>query len=285
MGQLYDRMYEDFTLGGYSPTTRRIYLAYARMFAKFHMRSPAEMSEPEIRQYLLHLIEQRKVSRQTFKQVRAGLIFLYTVTLRRPVEVEHLAIPRRQVRLPEMLSGSEVAALLAAVESLKYRGILMTMYAGGLRIAEACRLRPEDIDSKRKVIVIRGGKGARDHYTLLSDRLLEFLRDYWRKTRPQGWLFPGHSSAQHVCPAAVRKVFQTALAAAGITKKVTPHVLRHGFATQLLETGVDVTVVQTLLGHASLRATEIYTHISTEHIGRTRSPLDLLGTPEAAVLG
>ena len=133
--------------------------------------------------------------------------------------------------------------------------------------------------------MIRGGKGVRDRYTLLSDRLLEFLRDYWRKTRPQGWLFPGQTSAQHACPAAVRKVFQTALAAAGITKKVTPHALRHGFATHLLETGVDITVVQVLLGHASLRATEIYTHISTEHIGRTRSPLDLLGTPEAAVLG
>ena len=285
MGQLCDRMQEDLKLGGYSPSTRRIYLLYARMFAKFHMRSPAEMSEPEIRQYLLHLIEQRKISRPTFRQVRAGLIFLYTVTLRRPVEVEHLAIPRRQVRLPEVLSGTEVAALLAAVDSPKYRGILLSMYAGGLRITEACRLRPEDIDSKRKVMVIRGGKGRRDHYTLLSQRLLEFLRDYWRKTRPQGWLFPGHTSAQYACPATVRKVFQTALAAAGITKKVTPHVLRHGFATHLLETGVDVTVVQTLLGHASLRATEIYTHISTEHIGRTRSPLDLLGTPEAAVLG
>jgi len=276
MGQLCDRMQEDLKLGGYSPSTCRIYLLYARMFAKFHMRSPAEMSEPQIRQYLLHLIEQRKISRQTFRQVRAGLIFLYTVTLRRPVEVEHLAIPRRQVRLPEVLSGTEVTALLAAVESPKYRGILMSMYAGGLRITEACRLRPEDIDSKRKVMVIRGGKGRRDHYTLLSERLLEFLRDYWRKTRPQGWLFPGQTSAQYACPATVRKVFQTALAAAGITKKVTPHVLRHGFATHLLET---------LLGHASLRATEIYAHISTEHIGRTRSPLDLLGTPEAAVLG
>jgi integrase len=223
-------MQEDLKLGGYSPSTRRIYLLYARMFAKFHMRSPADMSEPEIRQYLLHLIEQRKISRQTFRQVRAGLIFLYTVTLRRPVEVEHLAIPRRQVRLPEVLSGTEVSALLAAVESPKYRGILMSMYAGGLRITEACRLRPEDIDSKRKVMVIRGGKGRRDHYTLLSERLLEFLRDYWRKTRPQGWLFPGQTSAQYACPTTVRKVFQTALAAAGITKKVTPHVLRHASA-------------------------------------------------------
>lgn len=285
MGQLRDRMEEDLKLGGYSPSTRRIYLLYARLFSKFHKRSPAEMSEPEIRQYLLHLIEERKISGQTFRQVRAGLTFLYTVTLRRPLEVEHLAVQRQPVRLPEVLSGTEVAALLAAVQSPKYRGILMTMYAGGLRVSEACHLRPEDIDSKRRVILVRAGKGGRDRYTLLSERLLVFLRDYWRKMRPQGWLFPGHTQARHASPDTVRQVFQTALAAARITKKVTPHVLRHCFATHLLETGNDVTVVQTLLGHASLRATEVYTHISVEHLGRTRSPLDLLGTPDAAVLG
>ncbi len=153
----------------------------------------------------------------SLSEIYQRLIFLYTVTLRRPVEVEHLAIPRRQVRLPEVLSGTEVAALLAAVESPKYRGILMSMYAGGLRITEACRLRPEDIDSKRKVIVIRGGKGRRDHYTLLSERLLEFLRDYWRKTRPQGWLFPGHTSTQYACPATVRKVSGAAARPVGAT--------------------------------------------------------------------
>ena len=285
MGLLRDRMRQDLKLSGYSPSTCKIYLLYARLFAKFHMRSPAEMSEPEIRQFLLHLIEERKISRQTFRQVRAGLTFLYKVTLRRPAEVEHVPIPRRETRLPEVLSGTEVAALLAAVRNPKYRGILMTMYAGGLRVAEACRLQPEDIDSKRRVILVRAGKGGRDRYTLLSERILEFLRDYWRTARPQGWLFPCRTGTQHVSPDAIRIVFRKALSAAGITKKVTPHVLRHCFATHLVETGVDITVVQTLLGHASLRATEVYTHISIEHLGRTRSPLDLLGTPDSGVLG
>lgn len=285
MGLLRERMQEDLKLGGYSASTSKIYLVYARLFAKFHMRSPAEMSEPEIRQFLLHLVEERKISRQTFRQVRAGLTFLYRVTLRRPEEIEHLAIPRRQTSLPEVLSGTEVAALLAAIRNPKYRGLLMTMYSGGLRVAEACRLRPENLDSKRMVILIRGGKGGHDRYTLLSERLLEFLRDYWRKTRPQGWLFPSRTGTQPVTPDAVRFVFRSALGAAGIAKKVTPHVLRHSFATHLLETGVDITVVQTLLGHASLHATQVYTHISVEHLGRTRSPLDLLGTPESSVLG
>jgi integrase/recombinase XerD len=285
MGQLRDRMEEDLKLGGYSPSTRKIYLLYARQFAGFHQRSPAEMSEPEIRQYLLHLVEERKVSGQTFRQVRAGLRFLYAVTLRRPVEVEHLAIPRRQRRLPEVLSGTEVAALLAAIRSLKYRGIVMSMYAAGLRVSEACCLRAEDIDAKRRVILVRTAKGGRDRYTLLSERLLVFLRDYWRRARPHEWLFPGHTPAGHTSPATVRRVFQQALAASGSTKQLTSHALRHSFATHLLESGVDITVVQLLLGHASLRATEVYTHISLEHLGRTRSPLDLLHTPAAAVLG
>jgi len=285
MGLLRDRMQEDLKLSGYSPSTCKIYLLYARLFAKFHMRSPAEMSEPEIRQFLLHLVEERKISRQTFRQVRAGLTFLYKVTLQRPAEIQPLPVPRRQKRLPQVLSGSEVAAVLAGVRNPKYRGVLMAMYAGGLRVAEACRLRPEDIDSKRMVILVHGGKGGRDRYTLLSQRLLEFLRDYWRKTRPCGWLFLSGQGPQHVSPEAVRAVFRSALAGAGITKKVSTHVLRHCFATHLLETGVDIAVVQTLLGHASLRATEVYAHISVEHLGRTRSPLDLLGTPDSGILG
>jgi integrase/recombinase XerD len=285
VGQLRDRMEEDLKLGGYSASTRKIYLLYARQFAGFHRRSPAEMSEPEIRQYLLHLIEERQVSRQTFRQVRAGLKFLYSVTLRRPVEVEHLAIPRRHKRLPEILSGTEVEALLAATRSLKYRGILMSMYAAGLRVSEACCLRPEDIDARRRLILVHAAKGGRDRYTLLSERLLVFLRDYWRRARPQQWLFPGQTRAGHTSPATVRRVFRQALATSGSTKQLTSHALRHSFATHLIESGVDVTVVQMLLGHASLRTTEVYTHISLEYLGSTRSPLDLLGTPAAAVLG
>lgn len=285
MGQLRDRMEVDLRLAGYSPSTRKIYLCYARLFAKYHMRSPAEMGEEEIRQYLLHMVEEKKISRETYRQIRAALIFLFSITLKRSTEVEHLPVRRKNVKLPIVLSGTEVQCLLSAVRSPKYSAIVMAQYAGGLRISEACRLRPENIDSKRMVIHVRAGKGGRDRYTVLSERLLAFLRDYFRKNRPKEWLFPGQTTAGHASPETARRVFHAAIASAGISKKVTPHVLRHCFATHLLESGVDIAVIQALLGHGSLRATEVYTHVSVEHIGRVKSPLDLLGTPAAKPLG
>jgi len=286
MGQLRNRMQADLKIGGYSPSTQKVYLLYARQFAAHFMRSPAEMGADEIRQFLLHLLEERKISRETLRQVRSALRFLYRVTLNRPIDVEWLPPPRRQKRLPVVLSGSEVQALLDAVQAPNHRAILMSMYAGGLRISEACRLRVEDIDSKRMVIHIRNAKGAADRYTFLAERLLHDLRDYWLRTRPSGgWMFPGRTASRHLSTESVRKVFRKTVAAAGIKKTVTPHVLRHSFATHLLECGTDVTVVQAVLGHSSLRATEVYTHVSLEHIARTRSPLDVLGTPAARILG
>lgn len=283
MGQLRDRMEEDLKLGGYSPVTSRIYLLYARQFAAYHKRSPAEMGEPEIRDYLLHLM-QTQCSRETYRQVRAGLKFLYTVTLRRPMEIIPPPMRRTRTRLPDILSGSEVSALLQAVRNQKYRAVLMVMYGGGLRISEACQLRSEDIDSKRMLIHVRAGKGNRDRFTVLSARVLEFLRQYWRQNRPQEWLFPGLKGGP-ISSTAVRKTFRHARRLARITKRVTPHVLRHSFATHLLESGTDISVIQVLLGHASLQATTVYTHITLEHLSRIRSPLDLLSTPDGAVLG
>lgn len=285
MGQLRDRMEADLKIGGYSPNTQKVYLLYARKFAAHFMRSPAELGANDVRQFLLHLVEERGASRETIRQVRASLRFLYAVTLNRPVEIEWLPVPRKQKRLPVVLSGTEVTALLGAVRTQKYRMIVAAMYAAGLRISEACTLRPEDIDSKRMVILVRG-KGNKERYTLLSERLLSGLRKYWLQTRPQGgWLFPGGARDGHACKETARKVFHKAVRATGITKEVTPHALRHSFATHLIDAGTDVTVVQALLGHESLRATEIYTHTSVELIARTRSPLDLLGTPAGAILG
>lgn len=278
-------MEEDLTLAGYSPCTCKIYLCYARLFAGFHHRSPAEMGEEEIRAYLLHLVEERHVSRQTYRQVRAALTFLYTVTLRRPVEVAYLPVRRGKPPLPVVLSASEVAALLDAVRDLKYRAILTALYSAGLRIAEACALRPEDIDSKRRVIHVRAGKGGRDRYTILSKRFLALLRKYYRRERPAEWLFPSRVPGKHVTPDSARVVFHKAVHAAGIRKRVTPHVLRHCFATHLLESGTDLRTTQVLLGHGSLRSTEVYTHVSVERIGRTRSPFDLWGTPASRLLG
>jgi site-specific recombinase XerD len=285
MGQLRDRMTADLRLAGYSPSTCIIYLLYARLFSKHFMRPPEEMGENEIRAYLLYLIEERRVSRETVRQARAALTFLYSVTLHRSLEVERIPVMRRQHRLPAILSGREVSALLDAVASPKYRAILMTLYGGGLRITEACKLKIEDIDSKRMVIHVRCGKGGHDRYTVLSARLLDHLRTYWSTNRSQTWLFTGRTRAGHASPDTVRLVFRNVLAASGIKKKVTPHVLRHCFATHLLECGTDIKVIQTLLGHGSLRATEVYTHVSIEHVGRTTSPLDLLGTPAAQVMG
>jgi site-specific recombinase XerD len=285
MGQLHDQMEADLVVGGYSRNTRRIYLLYARRFASHFMRSPAELGADHVRRFLLHLVQECQVSRETLRQVRSSLRFLYAVTLNRPVDIEWLPVPRRKKRLPVVLSGSEVTALLDAVRNLKYRMILTTLYAAGLRISEACALRPEHIDSKRMLLRVVG-KGDKERCTLLSRRLLHELREYWREARPQGgWLFPGGTRAGHISKEAARKAFRDAVRDAGITKKITPHSLRHSFATHLIDAGTDVTVVQVLLGHASVQTTQIYTHTTVEQIAQTRSPLDLLGTPAGSILG
>ncbi len=285
MGQLRDRMDADLRLGGYSASTQKIYLCYARLFANHFMRSPAEMGEAEVRIFLLHLIEERRASRETVRQVRAALAFLYTTTLCRGIEIKNVPRVRLRHRLPMVLSGTEVEAVLAAIRTPKYRGIVMALYAGGLRVTEACRLRPGDIDPRRMLIHVHNGKGGRDRYTVLSTKLLAYLRGYWKLARKGEWLFDGNTPDGHAHPETVRRVFRRALIDAGVHKPVTPHVLRHSFATHLLECGTDITVIQALLGHASANTTKIYTHVSLDLIGRTQSPLDVLGTPKAAVLG
>jgi integrase/recombinase XerD len=286
MGELRDRMIQDLTLTGYSPSTARIYLHYARSFAKHFKRSPAEMGKNEVREYLLHLLDERKLSHETYRQAHAAIKFLYTVTLERAVEVETIPRHRSQrAQLPDVLSGTEVEALFGAVRSPKYRVALMAIYSGGLRVSEACRLQVADIDSKRGVIHIRRGKGAKDRYIMLSERLLTALREYWKITRPSGYLFPGQHGKGHVAPSSVRATLACAAVEAGIKKKVTPHVLRHCFATHLLELGENIRIIQALLGHSHIDSTAGYTSVSSERIQRVRSPLDVLGTAEASVLG
>jgi site-specific recombinase XerD len=249
------------------------------------MRPPEDMGEEEVRAYLLHLIEDRHFPPTTVRMFRSALTFLYVKTLDRPLEVKRVPLMRRRRPLPDVLSGTEVSRLLEAVRSPMYRAVITTLYAAGLRISEGCSLRPEDIDSKRMLIHVHDGKGGRDRYTVLSTRLLEHLRDCYRIFRPKEWLFPGRTASGHISSGSVSDVFRRALAASGITKHVTPHTLRHSFATHLLERGTDVSVIRALLGHSSLRATEVYTHVSLEHLGRIQSPFDVLGTEEATVLG
>lgn len=285
MTRLRDRMTEDLKLAGYAATTVRIYLHYAKNFAEHFNRSPAMMGESEIRQYLIHLLQERRLSHGAYRQCYAALKFLYTVTLNRPFAVETIPRPRKAPKaLPEVLSGSEVDALLRSIRGLKYRTTTMAIYAGGLRVSEACRLRVEDIDSTRMLIHVHQSKGAKDRYVMLSRKLLHVLRAWWRVDRPSGFLFPGNNAKGHLRPDSVRKALRLAAPMAGIKKRVTPHTLRHSFATHLLEAGIDLRVVQVLLGHQSIYMTSRYSQVSTRHIQGIQSPLDLLCTPEGAVL-
>ncbi len=278
MGRLRNRMEEDLRLAGYSPSTIKVYVLYSRLFVKHYMKSPEEMGVDDVRDFLL-LLRDRGVSPSTFRQYRASLIFLYTVTLGRSLELERIPLQRGAQRIPAVLSGTEVSSILGAVENPKYRLLLSTLYAGGLRISEGCRLRVSDIDSKRMLIFVRSGKGQKDRHSILSARLLRELREYWLAERPKEWLFPSKTGRGHVTPETIRKVFKLALRDAGVRKDASPHTLRHSFATHLLESGMDIAVVKELLGHANLSTTAIYTHLSTERLAGMDSPFDLIDTP------
>jgi site-specific recombinase XerD len=187
--------------------------------------------------------------------------------------------------LPDILTGEEVERIFQLIVSLKHRAILMTAYGAGLRISEACSLKTSDLDSKRMLIHVHKGKRSKDRYVMLSERLLDVLRTYWKIARPEGpFLFPGAIPGRSITTDAVQRVLHQVVVQCHFTKRVTPHSLRHCFATHLLETGTDIRVIQRLLGHASLQTTARYTKVTERHIGRTKSPLDLLGTKEGQVL-
>jgi integrase/recombinase XerD len=285
MGALYNKMSRDLKLKNLAVKTQTEYLRCCTGFARYHMKSPAELGESAIKEYLAHL-QLKGAGPETLKMNVAGLKFLYGVTLDRPKVVARLLWPKVAHKKPVILSGSEVEKLLRAVSNPVSAMALVTSYSAGLRISEACRLRPEDIDSKRGVIHIRLGKGGKDRYVMLSTRLLSALRSYWVEVKPQGgWLFPGKKKGRHLDTSTANKALQYAASAIKLKKRITPHSLRHSFATHLLETGNDIRLIQVLLGHSSIRTTARYTQVSAAHIARTKSPLDVLGTPRAAALG
>jgi site-specific recombinase XerD len=284
MGQLRDRMEQDLILRKLSPATRRNYLLYCRKFAGHFGRSPTELGEVEIREYLLHLIQVEQVAYATYRQSLAALKFLYTVTLGRPWEMNRIQFPRREPpAFPEVLAQSQLVQLFAALRSPKYRALFLTCYAAGLRISEACALRVEDVDSRRMLIRVRYAKGSKQRYTVLSPHLLTALREYWRVQRPPEWMFPGQGKLPHISSGTARTVFHRARAAAGLGRWCTPHTLRHSFATHLLESGTELVVIQALLGHGNLRTTTAYTHVRTDHIATVSSPLDTLPLAEPQV--
>jgi site-specific recombinase XerD len=244
------------------------------------------MGELEVRQFLMHLVETKKASPARRKMYVAALKFLYDVTLRRPEAVAAIPWPRVAHGVPEILSGTEVMRLLDAVESLKYRAVIMTAYGAGLRVSEVCSLQVEDIDSQRMTIRVRHGKGNQARYVPLPERVLFLLRRYWVADRPaKPWLFAGSKPGVPVSEASVRYHLKMAAEKTGLTKRVTPHVLRHTFATHLLELGTDVRVIQMLLGHRSIKSTVRYTRVTSRVLAKTESPVDVLGTRKQTMIG
>ena len=281
MGQLRDRMVEDLDLRSYSEGTKETYLGCVRFYAAHYMRPPEELGRDDVRRFLLHMRMVRKVAPTTLRTYVAALKFLYAHTLERPEVVAGIPWPRVKKTLPVVLSPDEVQEVLAAIEPLRFRVLFITAYATGLRISEACSLKIEDIDSRRGVIRIRDGKRGRDRYVMLGDQLLVLLRAYFAKERPRGpWLFPYHDAGTHIPTYQSRRILKRSLAKIDFKKRVTPHTFRHCFATHLLEAGTDLRILQSLLGHSSIRTTALYTHVTTRCVRSLKTPLDLVERPE-----
>lgn len=283
MSELRQRMMVDLRIRNYAERTQKIYVQRVAEMARDLKRSPDVVTKEEVRDYLRDLKEGRRVSRSAFAQVISGLRFLYRVTLDRPEMVPHLPYPRLKRRHPVVLSAEEVVRLLRAIRNLKHRTVAMVLYGAGLRITEALALELRDVDSARMVLTVRRGKGDQDRQVALSSVLLEALRVYWRAYRPSSCLFPGQNAEEPLTPSTIQRAMKAARLRAGIAKPAGPHVLRHSYATHLMEAGTDLRVIQTLLGHRSLRTTQIYTHVATERVRTTRSPLDAL-SPELVIL-
>lgn len=276
MGVLRDRMIRELQLRRYAPNTQKTYLEAVVGLTKHFGIAPDRLTAVQVQDYVLHLMNVRHLQWNSVNTIVSGLTFFYTQTLRRPDVALALPCRRNPRPLPEIFSAAELEVLFAAATKQQHRALLMTTYAGGFRVSEVVRLRPADIDSQRMMIRIVRGKRAKDRYTLLSPRLLEELRAYWKAYRPRTWLFPARNPERPFNDDKARTVFNEAKVQAGIRKGGSIHVLRHCFATHLLEAGVDLRTIQILLGHSSITSTAWYLHLTSKTLERTRSPLDLL---------
>jgi integrase/recombinase XerD len=281
---LRQRMTGDMQVRNLSPHTQASYLLQVLQFARYFGKSPDKLGPEEIRTCQNYLTNEKKLAPSSIHVAIGALRFFYRVTLKKEWTFrEVLPLPKKPQKLPVVLSPEEVLHFLGCVKCLNHRVILTICYAAGLRISEAVRLKATAIDSRRMVIRVEQGKGQKDRYVMLSVKLLEILRSYWKAVHPKDWLFPGGYPGRPITKDAVEEACKKAHAASGLTKPVTPHSLRHAFAVHLLESGTDVRTIQLLLGHRSLATTARYLRIATSKVCATSSPLDLLPHPPAPV--
>jgi len=276
MTPLRQRMLEDMQLRNLAPATQIQYIRHVAGLARYYWLSPADLDIEDIRNYLLYLVNERKLAAESINQCVTALKFLYLTTLEMPWTAEYFPRARRPLKLPVILSEEELLAFFDHVPGLKYRAALMTCYGAGLRISEVVALKVSDIDSQRMLIRVEQGKGKKDRYAMLSPRLLEVLRRYWRAFPTMGYLFPSWRENRHMCKGALQIACREAALRAGLKKRVTVHTLRHSFATHLLEGGTDIRIIQALLGHTRIDTTTRYTRVSTALVAGTVSPLDTL---------
>ena len=267
------RMIEDMTIRKLAPKTQIGYVRHVKNFAAFLGRSPDSASADDLRRFQLHQ-RQNGAEPSSINSAVSALRFFFSVTLDRPDIGRHLTFVREPRKLPVVLSAEEVARLLNAAPGLKYKAALSVAYGAGLRAAEVVMLKVSDIDSKRMLIRVEHGKGGRDRNVMLSPHLLQVLRTWWIVERPQGWLFPGRNPVQPMTTRQLNRACHIATEAAAINKRVSPHTLRHSFATHLLEQNTDIRVIQVLLGHAKLENTALYARVATRTINAVMSPLE-----------
>ena len=286
MTRLRQQMLEELQRRNYSQGTIATYLRTIEDFAHHFGKSPDRLGPEQIRRYQVHLLRERKLAVTTVRLSVAALRFFFGKVLRRGYPPEHLPYPKHRQRLPNVLSQSEVARLIEAASNLYHRALLMVLYSTGMRRAEVARLRVADVDSERMLIRIRQGKGGRDRDVPLSPALLETLREYWRWMKPRTYLFPGTvnnwRADKPLTPKVVWIACREAAQRAGIDKKVSPHTLRHSYATHLLEAGADLRTIQVLLGHSNLSHTTVYLHLSQRHLRAVASPIEGLSLSSPA---
>jgi site-specific recombinase XerD len=264
----------------FTANTQAAYLQQIALLARYYHQSPEALGPQQIQAYQLYLTNERKLAPGSLCTIAAALRFLYHVTLKRDWALDDIPMPKKPLKLPVILSPEEVEHFLECIGSLKHRTLLTVAYAAGLRVSEATHLKVTDIDSQRMVIRVEQGKGQKDRYVMLSPRLLEELRTYWKRARPTPWLFPGDIPGRPITRDAVEQACDKARRLSGIDKPITPHSMRHAFATHLLESGTDVRRIQLLLGHRSLATTSHYLKVATSSVCATVSPFDLLPRPE-----